>query len=418
MRTFHPTHKKIIHLPGLRGSKIDAAADYVEIALMACRIDNAVIRGEIDNTTEGKTSGRIWLSGRKEPLILDLQGDCLRDVAGCLLTFTNPSPQLEFFPELASQQVGTVGDITASRKMQVSAITDSDPDADLDNAFSGPDVWKNHLSIEWFSESNGRVIIETSEFSLTLSEPAWRMDEEQEQIQKLANLQAMRDAMGQIIRRPARSHSLPSGDDDEFVWEARLKESDRLSEAYLEVREKYRFDQNSDQKEAFAMGWDGILSALNEGDDEDDLEDEDEFENEVSLCDDSWLDDGGEEADEMEYSPHPLQEKAGDLVVQVIDITQGIELQDVHVRKLTTCLIQVASKLASALNGDYEREKGFVLAILKRCLSWQNEAVAACRDLIEKYPDSHLRTSMQQLAQSILEIRDEIVSLRRSLREN
>ena len=59
---------------------------------MAWRIDEAVIRGEIDNTVEGRTTGRIWLAGRDEPLILTLVGDCWRDLAGTRLRFENPCP--------------------------------------------------------------------------------------------------------------------------------------------------------------------------------------------------------------------------------------------------------------------------------------------------------------------------------------
>ncbi len=33
------------------------------------RIDEAVLRGEIDNTVEGRTSGRVWVLGRDEPVV-------------------------------------------------------------------------------------------------------------------------------------------------------------------------------------------------------------------------------------------------------------------------------------------------------------------------------------------------------------
>ena len=46
---------------------------------MAWRLDEAVEHGMIDNTVEGTTTGKIWLVGRDEPLILSLNGDCWRD---------------------------------------------------------------------------------------------------------------------------------------------------------------------------------------------------------------------------------------------------------------------------------------------------------------------------------------------------
>lgn len=60
---------------------------------MAWRLEDAVVRGEIDNSIEGRTTGRVWLLGRDEPLVLDLDGDCWRDLAGTRLTFENPQPR-------------------------------------------------------------------------------------------------------------------------------------------------------------------------------------------------------------------------------------------------------------------------------------------------------------------------------------
>ena len=63
------------------------------LGIMAFRIDEAVIRGEIDNTVEGRVTGRVWLLGREEPLVLNLEGDCWRDLAGTRLLFENPAPK-------------------------------------------------------------------------------------------------------------------------------------------------------------------------------------------------------------------------------------------------------------------------------------------------------------------------------------
>ncbi len=90
---------------------------------MAWRIDEAVIRGELDNTVEGRTTGRIWLAGRDEPLNLMLVGDCWRDLAGTRLWFENPSPKVEAdSAALVPNQTGIVGDMTASRKSKVPTV--------------------------------------------------------------------------------------------------------------------------------------------------------------------------------------------------------------------------------------------------------------------------------------------------------
>ncbi|HSH37152.1 MAG TPA: hypothetical protein VK993_00080 [Chthoniobacterales bacterium] len=57
---------------------------------MAFRIADSVIRGEIDNRTDGVIRGKVWLHGRPEPLLLELIGNAHPDLAGCLLTFINP----------------------------------------------------------------------------------------------------------------------------------------------------------------------------------------------------------------------------------------------------------------------------------------------------------------------------------------
>ncbi len=88
---------------------------------MAFRIHDSVVRGEIDNRVKGLVRGRIWNEGRAEPVVLELKGNAWPDLAGCLLTFTNPRkrdphPHLD---SLAPVQRGGIGDLTASRKVRV-----------------------------------------------------------------------------------------------------------------------------------------------------------------------------------------------------------------------------------------------------------------------------------------------------------
>ncbi|MCZ7635359.1 MAG: hypothetical protein M5U12_04485 [Verrucomicrobia bacterium] len=91
---------------------------------MAFRIHDSVARGEIDNRVKGTVRGRIWLAGGAAPLELVLAGDAHPDLAGCLLTFVNPRPQPNprDLKGLYPQQHGTIGDLTASRKVRVPAV--------------------------------------------------------------------------------------------------------------------------------------------------------------------------------------------------------------------------------------------------------------------------------------------------------
>jgi len=59
---------------------------------MAWRLHEHVLRGRIDNRAHGHVTGEIWLAGIDQPLVLELKGDCAPDIAGCELSFENPSP--------------------------------------------------------------------------------------------------------------------------------------------------------------------------------------------------------------------------------------------------------------------------------------------------------------------------------------
>ena len=87
---------------------------------MAFRIHDSVARGDIDNREKGVVRGKIWLEARAAPVALELKDNAWPDLAGCLLTFTNP-PQRIADPDLDSLhpiQRGRIGDITASRKVR------------------------------------------------------------------------------------------------------------------------------------------------------------------------------------------------------------------------------------------------------------------------------------------------------------
>ncbi len=406
---------------------------------MAWRIEQAVIRGEIDNTVEGRTTGRIWLAGCDAPLELSLDGDCWRDLAGTRLQFENPLPQPG--PEtagLAVNQCGVIGDMTASLKCKISLVSDEEFERLEQTQQDIPHEWRNTLYLEWFSEFNGRVVIESSDYILTISDHEWELDEDAEQAQKLANLNAMRDFMALVIQR--RDHDRPgaepAGELDEFAWEERLKESDRLTDAYQEVLEKYLDDEDSERKEAFVMGWDGLLDALAERDEADpdgDFDDFDEFDDEEDDDEDEFADDYGyaEELEDLnrggdggipfddEFS-HPLQISSRELAVQAMDLVETDDGPGSPSYELVTNLLQVSGRLAGALNGHstgYHPETGFVLAVLKRCLNWLNQALGACQELYESTADPQHRAGFKKLQAATFQLRHGIVELRRNLKQ-
>ncbi|MGF1450523.1 MAG: hypothetical protein ACFB21_00435, partial [Opitutales bacterium] len=132
------------------------------------------------------------LAGFSEPVTLALSGCPWRDLAGHRLNFTNRKPPVVAEHSLSRRQVGCVGDITASRKVRV-------PDCSIEEmlrlsklAQSFPWHWDNSLYLEWYSETNGRVVIETVDYALTVTgEATWRMTEADEAEQRQRNEAAM-----------------------------------------------------------------------------------------------------------------------------------------------------------------------------------------------------------------------------------
>lgn len=150
---------------------------------MAFRIHDSVVRGEIDNRIKGIVRGRIWIEGRVEPIVLELAGNAWPDLAGCLLKFKNP---LKTIPDpnvdsLAAVQRGTIGDLTASRKVRVFDVPLTEALCMLRRKEKPPEHMANCLYLEWFSECNGRVVVESADYALEISAPEWRTTAEEEE---------------------------------------------------------------------------------------------------------------------------------------------------------------------------------------------------------------------------------------------
>src|SRR5438105_2756047 len=148
---------------------------------MAFRIHDSVVRGEIDNRIKGLFRGNICVEGRPEPVTLELQVNAHPDLAGCLLTFTNPSKPIPHphLDNLTSVQRGMAGDLTAARKVRVFDLPVEEAYAMLKRKVKPPEHLANSLYLEWFSQSNGRVVIESADYQLTISAPQWQLTAEE-----------------------------------------------------------------------------------------------------------------------------------------------------------------------------------------------------------------------------------------------
>jgi hypothetical protein len=171
---------------------------------MAWRFDKCVIRGEIDNTVRGRVTGKLWLLGREEPMTLDLSGETWPDLAGCKLTFvnTNPVPQPQYDEGLSMMQTGSVGDITASQKLKKLLVPEEEwMQAMKEKRFHEvPWILSNSLYLEWFSDHNGRIVIQTTDYKLEVSERQWEADEDDQAAQQAINEENMRAYMEELSR--------------------------------------------------------------------------------------------------------------------------------------------------------------------------------------------------------------------------
>jgi hypothetical protein len=166
---------------------------------VAWRIDEFLERGEIDNRVRGKVTGRLWFAGRAEPVELELQGNAWRDLAGHRLEFVNPDPRDGVPESLAALQTGEVGDITASRKVKVPDVSKEELREYLRRREPFPWHWGNSLYLEWFSDGNGRVVIESASYRLTIDpEGGWEMTEAEEEEQRISNSGALNRFMSRL----------------------------------------------------------------------------------------------------------------------------------------------------------------------------------------------------------------------------
>jgi hypothetical protein len=399
---------------------------------MALRLDTAVIRGEIDNTTRGNVRGKLWLVGQAEPIVLDLRGDAWRDVAGSRITFTHPRPEAQAAAAaLHPKQKGYVGDITASQKVKIEGENE-----DLDGLFEEDDddteaasEWRNSLYVEWFSEENGRVFIESTDFEISVSEWLWEMDAAAEEAQKMANLHTMRGWLAGIIQRPE-----PKNDDDdedfddsEESWEASLKQSDRLSDAHMEALEKYGMDGLDDDRVSFVMGWDHRLGG---GEGESEMADDGEaWKGEPDASDPQAFDEEGFDQwllEEECKEQHPLQKRAHDLVIRLMTELDDERSENAETSDGDTALdrfirntMNISGKLAGALGMrgfPGSRNKGYTLAILRRCLNWANEALSALNELVESPAWQGRLDLLAEFRAELFALRDGMTDLRRELR--
>ncbi len=183
---------------------------------MAWRIEESVERGEIDNRTRDRVTGKLWLCGRDEPVHIELTGNPWRDLAGQYLRFTNPDPKPlpEKYQNFATDQTGVVGDMTAARKVKILEFPIEELHKYYKTGVPMPYHWGNCLYLEWYSVRNGRVVIEGPEWQLQVEpEAAWQMTKAEEIAQAEANGRALTGFMDMMVEAAEQAEQEDLDDD-------------------------------------------------------------------------------------------------------------------------------------------------------------------------------------------------------------
>ena len=99
---------------------------------------------------------------------------------------------------LHSTQRGSIGDLTASRKVRVFDVPLTEALEMIRRKEKPPEHLANSLYLEWYSEANGRVVIESADYELTISAPEWRLTPEDEANRAKLAAEGMTDFMGKL----------------------------------------------------------------------------------------------------------------------------------------------------------------------------------------------------------------------------
>lgn len=404
-------------------------SDNEEIDPLGWRLSESIVRGEIDNRTPGRTNGRLWIIDREFPVELVLKGNPLRDMAGCLLRFENPNPMPEDNEGLCPVQMGRTGMMTASLKLRV---IDIPVETEKTNRVSPKrKTVGNALKLEWFSNANGRVVVESSDFNIQISGFSWRMtkEEEQEQLQRnAATMERWRDIVAEDLDETDEDWEDfdPHGHNwhlNEFEWERQFQESDALTKRYMQLMESYINHPDRDKIIAHEMGWNW-------------------YEEVEELIDEEWEDSIDEEMEALpKLDPNPLTEgrdwiRTPDgrirhpLSFRTAEAVRGIwrsfrqrghleENQDSDLHNLLFHSQTFNAKLAAAIDSlayDDEPDGGFIVACLKRTLKGFDQVMTYLNLVSQKNLVSV--DELQAFRDEMFAIRQEMINLMHYYRQN
>lgn len=363
---------------------------------MAWRIDECLVRAELDNRVRGRVTGRLWFLNLEEPVTLELTGNPWRDLAGHFITIINDTPSSALPSGFRRHQVGTVGDITASQKVKV-------PDVSLDDFIEGrrvgmemPFHWANCLYLEWYSKDNGRVVIESPDYRIQLDDlPTWTLTESEERVQREANRGPTQGLLDQMVDALATKYLDDSADESTSEIEAEADAEDARMNLLLDRVEARIRNEKLDADEFDRVYWEEREKLRKEwGEPEPEpLAPMEEVERE------QWIDEMNEIAQEAikemekngppKFTTHPLVEECRKLGLRLHRamrdnnwVAEGAS-QEHPLNGIADCVQIASGKLAGALNGDEDDVwpppplfAGNVLVRLKKARNYLRDALA------------------------------------------
>jgi hypothetical protein len=334
-----------------------------------------------------------------------------------------PNPSRNDIEGLVTLQAGSIGDLTASRKVRVYDIPFQEAWEMLHRKEKPPEHMANCLYLEWFSEANGRVVVESPDYELIISAPEWRLTPEEENERAHQAARGMSEFMGRLtkaIEQQQHGQKDPEEPWDEFDYEKLLKESDSRNEKYRELLDKYGDSEEAREKIDQEMGWTRELT------EEEALQEQERIEEMNAACEEAL----NEPEPEPELSRegidwirtesgdvvHPLEHRTFEASVKFRQAIDALGLKDNTDENLENFVFEfhmTAAKLAGAL-GSIARgialpEPGFTVACLKRALDHLHKSQAGLEAVEPRklLPDELVAQARKEL----FEVRDGILKL-------
>jgi hypothetical protein len=174
---------------------------------MAWHIEEHVVRGEIDNRQRDIVTGRLWLDGMADPVVLNLRGNASPGLAGRLVEFVNQGKTRPIPHPLAPVQHGFTGQMGVPGQIRVIDVSIEEACRLIAQKQPLAQHTAESLRLEWVDDTNGPVEINSADFKLTLSAPLWQPDSTTEHSMKNEFMRQVDMALEQSRRNPESSQS-------------------------------------------------------------------------------------------------------------------------------------------------------------------------------------------------------------------